>query len=111
MSVDQLIGRLRGQIAGTVRADDATCELYASDASLYRRRPRAVLRARAPQDLEAAIGVAAELGMPITAVHVSRPTLDDVFLAYTGSSIRDAEDDGAQLLGGQRVAQALTNGR
>jgi len=66
VSVDQLIGRLRGQIAGTVRADDATCELYASDASLYRRRPRAVLRARARQDLEAAIGVAAELGVPVT---------------------------------------------
>jgi len=66
VSVDQLIGRLRGQTAGTIRADDATCELYASDASLYRRRPRAVLRARARQDLEAAIGVAAQLGVPVT---------------------------------------------
>ena len=66
MSVDQLIGRLHGQTTGTIRADDATCELYASDASLYRRRPRAVLRARTRQDLEAAIGVAAELGMPVT---------------------------------------------
>jgi ABC-2 type transport system ATP-binding protein len=33
----------------------------------------------------------AELGVPITAVSVSRPTLDDVFMTYTGSSIRDAE--------------------
>src|SRR3954452_24435 len=33
----------------------------------------------------------AELGVPITAVSVSRPTLDDVFMRYTGSSIRDAE--------------------
>jgi ABC-2 type transport system ATP-binding protein len=33
----------------------------------------------------------AELGVTITSVAVSRPTLDDVFLRYTGSSIRDAE--------------------
>jgi ABC-2 type transport system ATP-binding protein len=35
----------------------------------------------------------AELGIPIKAVHVSRPTLDDVFMSYTGSTIRDAEED------------------
>jgi ABC-2 type transport system ATP-binding protein len=35
----------------------------------------------------------AELGVPIRAVNVSRPTLDDVFMSYTGSSIRDAEED------------------
>ena len=34
-----------------------------------------------------------ELGIPIKAVHVSRPTLDDVFMSYTGSTIRDAEED------------------
>jgi ABC-2 type transport system ATP-binding protein len=28
-------------------------------------------------------------------VNVSRPTLDDVFMSYTGSSIRDAEEDPA----------------
>jgi ABC-2 type transport system ATP-binding protein len=37
----------------------------------------------------------AELGVPITAVSVSRPTLDDVFMNYTGSTIRDAETDGS----------------
>jgi ABC-2 type transport system ATP-binding protein len=35
----------------------------------------------------------AELGIPIRAVSVSRPTLDDVFMSYTGSTIRDAEED------------------
>jgi ABC-2 type transport system ATP-binding protein len=35
----------------------------------------------------------AELGMPIKAVNVSRPTLDDVFMSYTGTTIRDAEED------------------
>jgi ABC-2 type transport system ATP-binding protein len=33
----------------------------------------------------------AELGVPIRAVHVARPSLDDVFLNYTGTTIRDAE--------------------
>ncbi len=33
----------------------------------------------------------AELGVAITSVAVSRPTLDDVFMRYTGTTIRDAE--------------------
>jgi ABC-2 type transport system ATP-binding protein len=33
----------------------------------------------------------AELGQPIRAVSVSRPSLDDVFMSYTGTTIRDAE--------------------
>jgi ABC-2 type transport system ATP-binding protein len=36
----------------------------------------------------------AELGVGITTVALSRPTLDDVFFRYTGSTIRDAESDG-----------------
>jgi ABC-2 type transport system ATP-binding protein len=35
----------------------------------------------------------AELDVPITSVAVSRPTLDDVFMSFTGSTIRDAESD------------------
>ena len=52
----------------------------------------------------------AELGVPIKAVSVSRPTLDDVFLNHTGTTIRDAEEDGSkhrnrvmmQMMGGGR---------
>jgi ABC-2 type transport system ATP-binding protein len=36
----------------------------------------------------------AELGLPIRAVSVARPSLDDVFMSYTGSTIRDAESVG-----------------
>jgi ABC-2 type transport system ATP-binding protein len=36
----------------------------------------------------------AELGQQISAVNVSRPSLDDVFMSYTGSTIRDAEASG-----------------
>ena len=35
----------------------------------------------------------ADLGVPIRSVSVSRPTLDDVFMSYTGTTIRDAEED------------------
>ncbi len=52
----------------------------------------------------------AELGVPIRSVSVSRPTLDDVFMSFTGSTIRDAEEDAskhrnrvmAQMMGGRR---------
>jgi ABC-2 type transport system ATP-binding protein len=37
--------------------------------------------------------VFAELGVPIRSVKVSRPSLDDVFMAHTGRTIRDAEAD------------------
>jgi ABC-2 type transport system ATP-binding protein len=33
----------------------------------------------------------ADLGVPIQSVSVSRPSLDDVFMSYTGTTIRDAE--------------------
>jgi ABC-2 type transport system ATP-binding protein len=33
----------------------------------------------------------AELGVPISSVSVARPTLDDVFMSFTGKTIRDAE--------------------
>ena len=36
----------------------------------------------------------ADLDVPITSVAVSRPTLDDVFMRHTGTTIRDAEIDG-----------------
>jgi ABC-2 type transport system ATP-binding protein len=33
----------------------------------------------------------AELGVEIRGVRLARPSLDDVFMSYTGSTIRDAE--------------------
>src|SRR5207302_7702554 len=38
----------------------------------------------------------AGLGVPIRGVSVHRPTLDDVFMSYTGTTIRDAEEDAAK---------------
>jgi ABC-2 type transport system ATP-binding protein len=37
------------------------------------------------------------LGVPITSVTVARPSLDDVFLNFTGTSLRDAESKGPAL--------------
>jgi ABC-2 type transport system ATP-binding protein len=45
----------------------------------------------------------AELGVAITSVSVSRPTLDDVFMRHTGTTIRDAETAG----GGDRNRATL----
>ncbi len=52
----------------------------------------------------------AELGVPIRAVNVSRPTLDDVFMSYTGTTIRDAEEDQAKHRN-RVMMQMMTGGR
>jgi ABC-2 type transport system ATP-binding protein len=40
----------------------------------------------------------AELGVPIRSVNLSRPSLDDVFMAFTGTTIRDAEGSSKDLM-------------
>jgi ABC-2 type transport system ATP-binding protein len=37
-----------------------------------------------------------EFDLPIRSVSVSRPTLDDVFMSFTGTTIRDAEEDSSK---------------
>ncbi len=39
-----------------------------------------------------------ELGLPIRSVSVARPSLDDVFMSYTGSTIRDAEAGSTDMM-------------
>ena len=51
-----------------------------------------------------------ELGVPIRSINVSRPTLDDVFMSYTGSTIRDAEEDSAKLAN-RVMMQVMSGGR
>ena len=45
----------------------------------------------------------------ISGVSVSRPTLDDVFMSFTGSTIRDAEEDPSKLR--NRVMMQMMGGR
>jgi ABC-2 type transport system ATP-binding protein len=40
----------------------------------------------------------ATMSVPIRSVSVSRPSLDDVFMSYTGKTIRDAESSGADAM-------------
>ena len=39
----------------------------------------------------------ADLGVAVRSVSVTRPTLDDVFMTYTGRTIRDAESSGNEI--------------
>ena len=66
MDARGLVETLRRTAAGTVRADPGTRELYATDASLYRRLPVAALRAAEVGDLEAAVSACREHGVPLT---------------------------------------------
>jgi ABC-2 type transport system ATP-binding protein len=47
----------------------------------------------------------AESSIPIRSVHVARPTLDDVFMSYTGRTIRDSDATAAD--GNRAFAQAF----
>jgi ABC-2 type transport system ATP-binding protein len=43
-------------------------------------------------------------------VSVARPTLDDVFMSYTGSTIRDAEESSTKQIN-RITMQVMTGGR
>jgi FAD/FMN-containing dehydrogenase/Fe-S oxidoreductase len=58
---------LKRRVEGEVRADLADRLLYATDASIYKQVPRAILVARAVEDLHAAVEVSREHGVPLTA--------------------------------------------
>ncbi len=51
-----------------------------------------------------------EFELPIRSVSVSRPTLDDVFMSFTGSTIRDAEEDPTKARN-QMIARMMSGGR
>ena len=50
-----------------------------------------------------------EFAVPIQSVSVSRPSLDDVFMSYTGTTIRDAEASGTDAM--RQMAQRFRAGR
>jgi ABC-2 type transport system ATP-binding protein len=51
----------------------------------------------------------AEFSVPIRSVSVSRPSLDDVFMSYTGTTIRDAEASGTDAM--RQMVQHFRAGR
>jgi FAD/FMN-containing dehydrogenase/Fe-S oxidoreductase len=59
--------RLRAEIAGDVFFDRTTRGMYATDASIYQIVPLGVVVPRTAADVEAAIAIAREHGVPVTA--------------------------------------------
>ena len=64
---DALARHLRRHIAGEVRFDAPSRKLYATDASIYQIEPLGVVLPRTADDLAAAVQIAAEMRVPITA--------------------------------------------
>ncbi|MFT7834820.1 FAD-binding and (Fe-S)-binding domain-containing protein [Saccharothrix sp. BKS2] len=60
------VERLRAEVDGDVLADAASRALYSTDASNYRHVPLVVVRPRSVDAAVAAVGVAAEHGVPVT---------------------------------------------
>jgi FAD/FMN-containing dehydrogenase len=63
----ELVRRLRRAGIGDVLDDATNRSMYASDASLYRVVPQAVVRPRSDDEVAAALSVSRELGVPVTA--------------------------------------------
>src|SRR5579863_8930797 len=64
---DELALRLRRETGGEVLFDDASRGRYATDASIYQIVPVGVFVPRNAQDVEAAMGIARDLHVPILA--------------------------------------------
>jgi ABC-2 type transport system ATP-binding protein len=81
----------------TIHTDDndAAIEALAERFGLEARITEGAVAFGVPRGEEFVPRLFSELEIPIRAVNVSRPTLDDVFMSYTGTTIRDAEEDPA----------------
>jgi ABC-2 type transport system ATP-binding protein len=76
--------------------DDATIAALAERFGIEARMAEGAVTFGVPAGEQFVPRLFAELGVPIRSVSVSRPNLDDVFMSYTGSTIRDAEEDQAK---------------
>jgi ABC-2 type transport system ATP-binding protein len=101
----------------TVGADRVRIETDDNDAAIAALRDRFEIEARiaegavmfnVPGGEEFVPRLFAELDVPIRAVSVARPSLDDVFMSYTGTTIRDAEESGDAVR--NRVAMQMFAG-
>ena len=62
-----LAGRLQREIAGEVLLDPFDRGRYSTDASIYQVEPQAVVVPRTDADVQAALALAREFGVPVTA--------------------------------------------
>ncbi|MCS7009891.1 MAG: FAD-binding protein [Anaerolineales bacterium] len=64
-TLSEFFSRLRRSISGELRIDKISRVLYSSDASIYQVEPYGVLLPRSVEDIQAAIELAAQFGVPI----------------------------------------------
>jgi ABC-2 type transport system ATP-binding protein len=83
--------------------DSMAVRLLAEGFGLTAQRCAEGLRVRAANSADLVPRLCRELGVRVESVHISPPTLDDVFLHHTGRAIRDEEVRGRDLanLGGE----------
>jgi ABC-2 type transport system ATP-binding protein len=76
--------------------DDAAIDALRERFGLEARMAEGAVTFGVPEGEKFVPRLFAELGVPISGVSVSRPSLDDVFMSFTGSTIRDAEEDASK---------------
>jgi FAD/FMN-containing dehydrogenase/Fe-S oxidoreductase len=64
--VDHLRASLEGRLDGTLRTDEVSRSLWSSDASIYLRRPAAVVTAASETDVRRTLGAARAAGVAVT---------------------------------------------
>ena len=64
---DPILRDLAPLIEGEVRTDPITRSLFATDASIFRRSPRAVVSPKTPEDVARVVAFANAQGIPVTA--------------------------------------------
>jgi ABC-2 type transport system ATP-binding protein len=94
-------GKLKAQVAKDrvmihTEDDERSIEALAEQFGIEARIVEGAVTFGVPSGEEFVPQLFADLPVPIKAVSVSRPTLDDVFMSYTGTTIRDAEEDAAR---------------
>jgi ABC-2 type transport system ATP-binding protein len=98
--------RVRIETADDAAAIDALAEQFGIEATVS----EGAVTFFVPYGAEFVPRLFAELGVAITSVSVSRPTLDDVFMSYTGNTIRDAEESSTKA-NNRIVMQVMTGAR
>lgn len=97
--------RVQIQTADDVRAIEALRDAFGIEASVH----EGAVTFSVASGEQFVPRLFAELSVPIRSVSVSRPSLDDVFMSYTGTTIRDAEASGTDAM--RRAAQRFRAGR
>jgi len=90
--------------------DDAAIAALAEKFELQARIAEGAVTFGVPAGEQFVPRLFAELGIAIRSVSVSRPTLDDVFMSHTGTTIRDAEEDQSKHRN-RVMMQMMTGGR